>query len=86
MNDLMRLLSPKKTILRAMAVAALAILPATAQAAPIVGTLDLTGAIRVSPNSIDFLPTGTGTGLARVESTVSGTSRPSAALSPRNWT
>ena len=72
MNDLMRLLSPKKTILRAMAVAALAILPATAQAAPIVGTLDLTGAIRVSPNSIDFLPTGTGTGLARVESTSLG--------------
>ena len=58
MNDLMRLLSPRKTILRAMAVAALAILPATAQAAPIVGTLDLTGAIRVSPNSIDFRPTG----------------------------
>ena len=72
MNDLMRLQNMKKTILQAMAVAALAILPATAQAVPIVGTLDLTGAIRVQPNTIDFLPTGTGIGFARVEPTSLG--------------
>ena len=46
----------KKALFTAIAVASLAILPATAQAVPIVGTLDLTGAVRVTPDSIDWLP------------------------------
>ena len=40
----------RKALFQAMAVATLAILPATAQAVPIVGTLDLTGAVRVTAN------------------------------------
>jgi hypothetical protein len=62
----------KKALFQAMAVATLAILPATAQAVPIVGTLDLTGGFRVQLNSIDFLPTGGGVGFARVEPTSLG--------------
>jgi hypothetical protein len=62
----------KKALFRAMAVAVLAILPATAQAVPIVGTLDLTGAVRVTANSIDWLPAGGGTGLALISGTSDG--------------
>ncbi len=54
------------------AVATLAILPATAQAVPIVGTLDLTGAVRVTQTTIDFLPSGTGVGFAQVQPTSTG--------------
>ncbi len=61
-----------KALFQALAVATLAILPATAQADPIVGTLDLTGAVRVTQTSIDFLPTGTGTGFAQVQPTSNG--------------
>jgi hypothetical protein len=66
----------KKALFQVMAVAALAILPATAQALPIVGTLDLTGAARVTQNSIDFLPQGTGTGFAQVQFTSTGYFQP----------
>jgi PEP-CTERM motif len=62
----------KKALFTAIAMASLAILPATAQAVPIVGTLDLTGAVRVTPTSIDWLPQGLGFGLARVEPTSNG--------------
>jgi len=62
----------KKGIFTALAVASLAILPATAQAVPIVGTLDLTGAVRVTPDAIDWLPQGLGFGVARVEATSNG--------------
>ena len=48
MNTLRTLTHMKKAIFTAIAVASLAILPATAQAVPIVGTLDLTGAVRVT--------------------------------------
>ena len=63
----------KKAIFTAIAVASLAILPATAQAVPIVGTLDLTGAVRVTADgTIDWLPEGLGGGIARIEQTSSG--------------
>ena len=62
----------KKALFQAIAVATLAILPATAQAVPIVGTLDLTGAVRVTQTSIDFLPQGTGVGFAQVQTTSTG--------------
>ena len=39
-----------------MAVATLAILPATAQAVPITGTLDLVGRVRVTATTIEWLP------------------------------
>ena len=57
----------KSIILRAIAVATLAILPATAQAVPIVGSIDLTGAVRITPTSIDWLPAGGGVGFAVVD-------------------
>ena len=44
----------KKALFQAIAVATLAILPATAQAVPIVGTLDLTGAVRVTQTKSIF--------------------------------
>src|SRR5436190_20137274 len=72
MNTLRTLTHMKKAIFTAIAVASLAILPATAQAVPIVGTLDLTGAVRVTPTSIDWLPQDNGFGLARVEATSTG--------------
>jgi hypothetical protein len=54
-------------------VAVLAILPATAQAVPIVGTLDLTGGVRVTANSIEWLPSnGNGTGSALIMATSDG--------------
>jgi len=62
----------KKAIFRAMAVAVLAILPATAQAVPIVGTLDLVGSVRVTATSIDWLPVDTGFGFGIVQPTSSG--------------
>lgn len=46
----------KKTLFRALAVASLAILPATAQAVPITGTLDIVGRVRVTATTIDWLP------------------------------
>jgi hypothetical protein len=46
----------KKALFRAIAVATLAILPATAQAIPITGTLDLVGRVRVTATTIDWLP------------------------------
>ena len=46
----------KKALFRAMAVATLAILPATAQAVPITGTLDLVGRVRVTATTIEWLP------------------------------
>ncbi len=72
MNNLRTLTNMKKALFRAMAVAVLAILPATAQAVPIVGTLDLTGSVRVTANSIDWLPAGGGTGLALISGTSDG--------------
>ena len=60
MNNLRTLTNMKKAIFTTIAVASLAILPATAQAVPIVGTLDMTGAVRVTPDSIDWLPQGLG--------------------------
>jgi hypothetical protein len=62
----------KKALFQAMAVATLAILPATAQAVPIVGTLDLTGAVRVTNTTIDWHPVGTGFGIAQIQSTSNG--------------
>ena len=62
----------KKALFLAMAVATLAILPATAQAVPIVGTLDLTGAVRVTPTDNRLAPAGTGTGFAQVQPTSTG--------------
>lgn len=63
----------KKALFRTMAVATLAILPATAQAVPIVGTLDLTGVVRVTADSIDWAPPfGEGFGLAPIQPTSSG--------------
>ena len=55
MNDLMRLQNMKKTILRAMGVAILAILPSTAQAVPITGTMDLAGLMRITATTIEWL-------------------------------
>lgn len=72
MNTLRIRTNMKKAIFTAIAVASLAILPATAQAVPIVGTLDLTGAVRVTADTIDWLPVGTGVGFARVEPTSTG--------------
>lgn len=73
MNNLRTLTTMKKALIAAMAVATLAILPATAQAVPIVGTLDLTGAVRVTANGIDWLPPfGEGFGLAVVQPTSTG--------------
>ena len=46
----------KKALFRAVAVATLAILPATAQAVPITGTLDLVGRVRVTATTIEWLP------------------------------
>jgi len=61
----------KKAIFTAIAVASLAILPATAQAVPIVGSIDLAGRVRITPDTIDWLtgnvagpPTGTAVVLA----------------------
>ena len=62
----------KKAIFRAMAVAVLAILPATAQAVPIVGTLDLVGSVRVTATTIDWLPMDSGIGFAVVQPTSDG--------------
>lgn len=56
MNNLRTLTNMKKAFFRAVAVAVLAILPATAQAVPIVGTLDLVGSVRVTATTIDWLP------------------------------
>ena len=73
MNNLRTLTTMKKAFIAAMAVATLAILPATAQAVPIVGTLDLTGAVRVTATGIDWLPPlGEGFGLAEVQTTSNG--------------
>lgn len=72
MKTLRTLTHMKKAIFTALAVASLAILPATAQAVPIVGTLDLTGAVRVTPNAIDWLPQDMGFGIARIEPTSTG--------------
>src|SRR5688572_208688 len=72
MNILRTLTNMKKALFLAMAVAVLASLPATAQAVPIVGTLDITGAVRVTANSIDFLPEGGGTGFAQIQTTSDG--------------
>jgi hypothetical protein len=73
MNNLRTLTNMKKALFRAMAVAVLAILPATAQAVPIVGTLDLTGAVRVDVDgTIDWLPEGGPDGLAIVQPTSTG--------------
>jgi hypothetical protein len=62
----------KKALLQAIAVATVVILPATAQAVPIVGTLDLTGSVRVTQNSIDWHPVGGPTGDATVQATTNG--------------
>jgi len=59
MTNLRTLMNMRKTIYRAIAVATLAILPATAQAVPIVGTIDLIGAVRITPTGIDWLTNGT---------------------------
>ena len=57
MNNLRTQTNMKKALFTAMAVAVLAILPATAQAVPIVGTLDLAGAVRVSAEGVvEWLP------------------------------
>ena len=73
MNNLRTLTTMKKAIIAAMAVASLAILPATAQAVPIVGTLDLTGAVRVTATSIDWMPpVDGGFGFAIVQPTSNG--------------
>ena len=72
MNNLRTLTTMKKALIAAMAVATLAILPATAQAVPIVGTLDLTGSVRVTATSIDWLPEGLGIGVAQVQPTTDG--------------
>jgi hypothetical protein len=56
MNNLRTLTNMKKALFRAMAVAVLAILPATAQAVPISGTLDLVGRVRVTATTIEWLP------------------------------
>jgi hypothetical protein len=57
MNNL-RTLTMKKAIFTAIAVATLAILPATAQAVPIVGSIDLVGGVRITGESIDWLTDG----------------------------
>ena len=62
----------KKALVQAIAVATLAILPATAQAVPIVGTLDLIGGVRVTADQIDWLPEGGGTGTALILGTSNG--------------
>jgi hypothetical protein len=64
----------KKALFRAVAVATLAILPATAQAVPIVGTLDLTGSVRVTADgTIDWTPPiNGGFGFARIMETSNG--------------
>ena len=72
MSDSRTLTNMKKAIFLAIAVASLAILPATAQAVPIVGTLDLTGGVRVTATAIDWLPAGGGTGLALIGDTSDG--------------
>lgn len=72
MNNVRTQTNMKKAIFRALAVATLATLPATAQAVPIVGTLDLTGSVRVTATSIDWLPQGGGTGLAAIQPTSNG--------------
>jgi PEP-CTERM motif-containing protein len=56
----------KKALFQAMAVATLAILPATAQAVPITGTLDLVGSVRVTATTIDWHPVGGTTGFALI--------------------
>ena len=48
----------KKALLTAMAVASLAILPATAQAVPIAGDLNLSGRVTVDATTIDWLELG----------------------------
>ena len=58
MNTLRTLTHMKKAIFTAIAVASLAILPATAQAVPITGTIDLVGAVRITSNGIDWLTGG----------------------------
>jgi len=72
MNNLRTLTHMRKALFLALAVATLAILPATAQAVPIVGTLDLTGSVRVTADSIDWLPEGLGVGVAQVQPTTDG--------------
>lgn len=62
----------KKALVQAIAVATLVILPATAQAVPIVGTLDLIGGVRVTADQIDWLPEGGGTGTALILGTSNG--------------
>jgi hypothetical protein len=72
MNDSRSLVNMKKAILHALAIATLIIMPATAQAVPIVGTLDLTGAVRVTASTIDWFPIGLGFGVADVQPTSNG--------------
>src|SRR5688572_31600836 len=72
MNNLRTLTNMKKALFRAMAVAVLAILPATAQAVPIVGTLDLAGAVRVTAAGVEWLTLPSGTGDALVLQTSTG--------------
>ena len=62
----------KKALVQAIAVATLVILPATAQAVPIVGTLDLIGGVRVTADTIDWLPVEGGTGTALILGTSNG--------------
>jgi hypothetical protein len=58
MNNLRTLTNMKKAILTAMAVASLAILPATAQAVPIAGDLNLSGRVTVDATTINWLELG----------------------------
>jgi hypothetical protein len=55
MTETRTLTTMKKALFQAIAVATLAILPATAQAVPIAGDLTLAGAVRVTATDIDFL-------------------------------
>jgi hypothetical protein len=48
----------KKAILTAIAAATLTIVPATAQAVPIVGSIDLVGSVRITGDTIDWLTGG----------------------------
>ena len=72
MSQSRSLINVKKAIVSVLAAAVLAILPTSAEAVPIVGTLDLTGGVRVTQNSIDWLPEGGGTGFAIVMPTSDG--------------